>query len=162
MLKDKKVLAGGAVLFVAAFWFYIKPNYFDATPPPVYTEEEIAAAPRPTITLDSRVLNLKAPTDAPNYVKTVIAIEFADPDLKYIGLEGHGLELANESFSEHAKPDVPKIWDAITLAFGEKTIGDLSTLEGKEALREELIAAINHELHHEEVSNIYFVELVTQ
>ena len=162
MLKDKKVLAGGAVLFVAAFWFYIKPNYFDSTPPPVYTDEQIAEAPRPTVTLESRVLNLKAPVDAPNYAKAVIAIEFADPDLDYIGLEGHAIELANEAFAEHLKPDVHRIWDAITLVFGEKTIAELATIEGKEALKEELIAAVNAELHHQQVENIYFVELVTQ
>ena len=39
MFKDKKVLAGGAVLIAAAFWFYIKPNYMDAKPAPVITQE---------------------------------------------------------------------------------------------------------------------------
>ena len=32
MMKDKKVLAGGAVLFVALFWFFIKPQFLDAKP----------------------------------------------------------------------------------------------------------------------------------
>ncbi len=55
MFKDKKVLAGGAVLFAAAFWFYIKPNYMDAKPPPVYTQEQIQSSPRPTVMLGREV-----------------------------------------------------------------------------------------------------------
>ena len=39
----------------AAFWFYIKPNYMDPKPPPVYTEEQIAEAPRPTVYLGKAV-----------------------------------------------------------------------------------------------------------
>src|SRR4029079_13579993 len=69
MMKDKRVWAGAAVLIAAAFWFYIKPHFFDSAPPPVYTDEQIAEAPRPTIILDEKVFNLKAPANAPNYVK---------------------------------------------------------------------------------------------
>ena len=54
MFKDKKILAGGAVLFAAAFWFYIKPNYMDPRPAAVYTAEQIAEAPRPTVILDRK------------------------------------------------------------------------------------------------------------
>jgi len=82
MLKDKKVLAGGAVLFLAAFWFYIKPNYMDAKPAPPITQEQIAASPHPTVMLgkevtlaahagnapEGLVLNLKAPANTPRYV----------------------------------------------------------------------------------------------
>ncbi|MBK7125920.1 MAG: hypothetical protein IPH65_08450 [Dehalococcoidia bacterium] len=51
MFKDKKVLAGGAVLIAAAFWFYIKPNYMDAKPAPVITQEQIDESPHPTVIL---------------------------------------------------------------------------------------------------------------
>ena len=72
MLKDKKVLAGAALLLGAAFWFYVKPTYLDSSSAaPQYTDEQIATAPRPTVTLEERVLNLKAP---------VVALEFEDPD----------------------------------------------------------------------------------
>ena len=158
MLKDKKVLIGGALLFGAAFWFYIKPNYFDSGPPPVYTDEQIAAAPKPILTLDERVLNLKGQ----NYAKTVIALEFSDPDLHFMGISGHALELEYEHFAEEMAPDLPRIWDVITRIFGEKTLADLATTEGKDELKQELLEAVNHELHHEEVINVYFVELVTQ
>jgi len=43
MMKDKKVLAGGAVLLVALFWFYVKPHYLAAKPPVVFTAAQIAS-----------------------------------------------------------------------------------------------------------------------
>lgn len=162
MFKDKKVLAGGAVLFAAAFWFYIKPNYMDSKPAPVYTDEQIASAPKPTLRLEERVLNLKAPATAPNYVKAEIALEFTDPDHKWIGLKGHGIVAKNEVFAEEMEPDLPKIWDVVTAVIGSKSVDQVSTSDGREKLKEELIAAINKEIHHEQVQNIYFVTFITQ
>src|SRR5678815_1825354 len=106
MFKDKKILAGGAVLFAAAFWFYIKPNYMDAKPAPVYTKEQTAESPKPTVMLGKEVgeaakkgnapegliLNLKAPATAPKYVKTVIALGFETPGKPWIHAAGAGLE----------------------------------------------------------------------
>jgi flagellar basal body-associated protein FliL len=161
-MPDKKIMAGGALVAVAGFWFYVKPNYIDSSPPVVYTEEQISAAPRPTVTLEERVLNLKAPAIAPNYVKVQIALEFADPDHEWIGLEGHGLELANESYAEHMQPDIHRIWDAVTNVVGEKSIDQVATASGREELKTELREAINHELHHQQVENVFFVTFVTQ
>lgn len=57
-MRDPKILAGIAVLAMAAGWFYVKPNYIDAKPAPVYTSEELEHAPNPVLLLDERVLNL--------------------------------------------------------------------------------------------------------
>jgi flagellar basal body-associated protein FliL len=161
-MPDKKIMAGGALVAVAGFWFYIKPNYIDSSPPVVYTEEEISAAPRPTVTLEERVLNLKAPAIAPNYVKVQIALEFADPDYEWIGLEGQGLVAANEAYAEHMEADVHRIWDAVTNVVGAKSIDQVATSAGREELKTELRAAINHELHQQQVENVFFVTFVTQ
>jgi flagellar protein FliL len=162
MFKNKKVLIGGAVFFAAAFWFYIKPNYMDAKVPPVYTEAMIAAAPRPTLVLEERVLNLKAPASAPNYVKASIALEFEDPKHKYISLKGHAIVIADEKFTEEMHHNLPKIWDTITQVVGSKSVEDVSSTPGREALKEELIEALNHELHDEKVEKIFFVTFITQ
>ncbi|MCA9821640.1 MAG: flagellar basal body-associated FliL family protein [Dehalococcoidia bacterium] len=161
-MPDKKIMAGGAVLAAAGFWFYVKPNYIDSSPPVVYTEEQISEAPRPTVTLEERVLNLKAPAIAPNYVKAEIALEFADADHKWIGLEGEGLLHANEEFAHHMEGDIHRIWDAITDVMGGKTLDEVATTEGREQLKAELREAINHELHHQQVENVFFVTFVTQ
>lgn len=161
-MKDKKVLIGVALLLAAAFWFYIKPNFMDAKPAPVYTDEQIAAAPKPTVQLEERVLNLRAPATAPNYVKAAIALEFADPHHKWINLKGHALVLKNEVFTEEMEPDLPRIWDIITSIVGSRSVEQVATTEGREALKQELMAAINKEIHHEQVQNVYFVTFITQ
>lgn len=175
MLKDKKVLAGGAVLFVAAFWFYIKPNYMDPKPPPVYTEEQIAESPRPTVILgkasaghgpsntpDGIILNLKAPSTAPNYVKAIIALEFEVPEKPWVGVSGAALEAKNAEFAHHLQPEMHKILDAVATVFGSRTAEQISSVEGKEELKEALIEAINEHLHEEKVETIYFETLIVQ
>lgn len=176
MFKDKKILAGGAVLFAAAFWFYIKPNYMDAKPAPVYTQEQIAESPQPTVILgrevtvghvagnkpEGLVLNLKAPASAPNYVKTILALEFERPEKPWIGVSGDALTAKNIEFTHHLEHEMPKILDAIATIFGSHTADEVSTVEGKEELKAELIEAINEHLHEELVENIYFEVFITQ
>jgi hypothetical protein len=176
MLKDKKVLAGGAVLFVAAFWFYIKPNYMDPKPAVVYTAEQIAEAPRPTVILgkplgeegkksnapDGLILNLKAPASAPNYVKAIIALEFEPADPPWVGVKGPALEAKNAHFAEELVPEMHKILDAVATVVGSKTADEVSTTEGREHLKAELIEAINHHLSGHKVEHIYFETFITQ
>lgn len=172
-MPDKKILAGGAVLLGAAFWFYIKPNYLESPPPPVYTEEQIADSPRPTIFLGKAagekaaedpgiVYNLKAQSSSPNYVKVVMALEFEDPLHKYVGAAGAGVDAKNVAFAEELKPEMHKVLDAITSTFGAKSIDEVSTTAGREELKAEIIKAVNAELHHEKVITIYFSTFITQ
>ncbi len=183
MLKDKKIMAGGAVLFAAAFWFYIKPNYMDAAPPVIPpSAEEIAASPRPTVILgkpipavsgghapaaksnepEGLILNLKAPAASPNYVKAIIALEFAQPDPPWIGVSGDKLVAKNAEFAHHLEPDMHKILDSVTTVFASKSVEDISTIEGREQLKAELIEAINHHMHDLMVEKIYFETFITQ
>lgn len=162
MMKDKKVLAGGAVLLLAAFWFYIKPTYFAAKPPPVYTEEQLAAAPRPTVQLEERVLNLKAPATSPNYVKLVLALQFTDPKHTYLGLKGDALTLKNDAFKNEIKPELPRIWDAVTTILASKTVEQVSAVEGRDQLKAQIVEAINKDLHDLKVETVYFATFITQ
>ena len=176
MLKDKKVLAGGAVLFVAAFWFYIKPNYMDPKPPVVHTAEEIAAAPRPTVMLgkatggghgasnapEGIVFNLKAPSSTPRYVKAIIALEFEAQTPPWIGVSGDALAAKNAEFAHHLDPEMHKILDAVAAVIGSKTADEVTTSEGREHLKAELMEAINHHLHEHKVEQIYFETFITQ
>lgn len=174
MMKDKKVLAGGAVLILAAFWFYIKPNYLDAKPAVVYTQEQIASAPRPTLFLgknpdpeaeagnEGLVFNLKAPPNTPKYARVIIAFEFADPDRKYVGVSGTAAIVAkNVEFAEELEPEMHKVLDVVTRVFGSNTIDQVATTEGKEKLKADLMAGLNAELH-EQVEAVYFESFITQ
>lgn len=161
-MKDPKILAGGAVLLIAAFWFYIKPHYMDSKPAPVYTEEQLAAAPRPTVQLDERVLNLKAPATTPNYVKAVIALEFSDPDHKWMGAKGEALTVKNEAFSKELGPEMHRVWDVITSVVATRTIEQVASGEGREALKKDLATALNAELTDHKVETVFFVTFITQ
>ncbi|HNM78004.1 MAG TPA: flagellar basal body-associated FliL family protein [Tepidiformaceae bacterium] len=175
MLKDKKILAGGAVLFLAAFWFYIKPNYMDAKPAPVITQEQIDASPHPTVMLgkpvgeekkgnapEGLVLNLKAPANAPRYVKVIMALEFERPKEPWLGVTGDALTAKNVEFTHHLEHEMPKILDAVATVFGSKSAEEIGSTEGREKLKEDLIEAINEHLPEEKVEAIYFETLITQ
>lgn len=177
MLKDKKILAGGAVLFLAAFWFYIKPNYMDAKPAPPITQAQIDASPHPTVMLgkvvsvvetkgnapEGLVLNLKAPASAPRYVKTIIALEFERPKKPWIGVTGDALTAKNVLFTHDLEHEMPKILDAVATVFASKTADEISTVDGREELKNALIEAINEQLPDgEKVETIYFETLITQ
>jgi flagellar basal body-associated protein FliL len=162
-MKDKKVLAGGAVLVLALFWFYIKPHYMDPKPAPVYTEEQLAAAPKPTVKLEERVLNLKAPPTAPNYVKTAIALQFTDPKHTYLGAKGAAIDAKDLAYTDELKPDMPRVWDAIIQVVGGRSADQVSTTEGRDKLKADLVDAINKQLDADhKVQAIYFVTFITQ
>lgn len=185
MLKDKKIMAGGAVLFVAAFWFYIKPNYMD--PPPVTippTAEEIAASPRPTVKLggaapvvesgghgggggdeavaEGLILNLKATNGISSYAKVIIVLEFEQPTPPWVGVSGNALNAKNLDFLHHLEPEMHKILDSVASVFVSKSVEDVSSIEGREHLKLELIEAINHHIHDTKVETIYFETFITQ
>ncbi|MEO8538296.1 MAG: flagellar basal body-associated FliL family protein [bacterium] len=176
MLKDKKILAGGAVLFLAAFWFYIKPNYMDAKPAPVITHAQIDASPHPTVMLgkavgpeaaksnapEGLVLNLKATSGTPSYVKAVIALEFERPKKPWLGVTGDALTAKNVLYTHELEHEMPKILDAVATVFSSKTADQIATVEGRELLKTDLIEAINEYLAAEKVESIYFETLITQ
>ncbi len=162
-MKNKKVLiVVGAAILGVLFWFFVKPMVFGSAPAKPPTEEQIAEAPRPTVTLEERVLNLKAPASSPNYVKAVIALEFEDPKHQWLGLKGDALVAKNEAFSKDLKPEMHRVWDTITGVFSGKTVDQIATAEGKEQLKAQLLEAINKDLPHEKVESIYFVTFITQ
>ncbi len=174
-MKDKKVLIGGGLLFLAAFWFYIKPNYLDSKPAVVFTQEQIAGAPRPTLFIGKSadpkaksgekgvVFNLKAVANAPSYVKVIMAIEFEDPEHTYVGVHGATAVTAkNVHFAYELSPEMPKILDVITRVFSVKSVEQVTTTEGKEKLKEELVVALNSVIKGETVEAIYFESFITQ
>ena len=163
MFKDPKVLAGGAVLLGVAFWFVIKPQFFGSKPAPVYTAEQLAAAPKPTLVLEERVLNLKSPVTAPNYVKTSLALEFADPQHRYVTLKGAAVTAANTALADEMKPELPRIWDSVIKVVGGKSVDEVASPGGQDALKNELITALNSELDPDhKVQRINFVTWITQ
>ena len=121
MFKDKKVLAGGAVLIAAAFWFYIKPNYMDAKPAPVITQEQIEAVTgfRPAgaaakLTPKATARRQDNADDLRFFQRLALQLETYSPLFK--GRSGRLLRLALETNARAGKPvDVAQLEAAVYL-----------------------------------------------
>ena len=72
------------------------------------------------------------------------------------------LELENDEFTKEMEKRLPQIRDCILMILPTRAYQDIQTVEGKIALRTEIIAKLNALLKKEAISNIYFTEFVTQ
>ena len=72
------------------------------------------------------------------------------------------LELEKEETVEIVEKILPKIRDAILMILPTKKYEDIGTVEGKSALRNEMLTKINELMKPEKIKNIYFTEFVVQ
>ena len=72
------------------------------------------------------------------------------------------LELEKEETVEIVGKILPKIRDAILMILPTKKYEDIGTVEGKSALRNEMLIKINELMKPEKIKNIYFTEFVVQ
>jgi flagellar FliL protein len=72
------------------------------------------------------------------------------------------LELNNSEMQDELKTRLPQVRDAILMILPTKHFDDISSTEGKIALRDELLASLNQFLTTGQINNIYFKEFVVQ
>ncbi len=72
------------------------------------------------------------------------------------------LELDNDDLTKEMEKRLPQIRDCILMILPTRTYQDIQTVEGKIALRSEIVAKLNALLKKEAITNIYFTEFVTQ
>ncbi len=72
------------------------------------------------------------------------------------------LELADDQSVSFVQERLPMIRDSILMTLPTKKYEDISTAEGKTALRDELITKLNVIMVPGSISNIYFTEFVVQ
>ena len=106
--------------------------------------EEEENAMGPLYTLDTMIVNL-ADHGGKRYLRVTMALELSDPEA----------ETTIES-------RLPQIRDAILMILPAKNYDDISTTEGKIALRNEVMENINGLMTKGQVNNIYFTEFVVQ
>lgn len=163
-LPDKRILAGGGVLLAAGFWFYIKPTFLDQAPPVPPTEAEIEDAAHPTIMLGGEqglVVNVGAGAER-RYAKLQLSLEFHDASGSYVGLAPAAVELRNEEFALEFEPTKHRVLDAVIRVFSAESPADAMASNHREALREELLSAINASLEEHEAERLQFVSLIIQ
>jgi flagellar protein FliL len=89
-------------------------------------------------------------------------VNLADKDGKRYLRVSMGLELEKEETVEVVEKRLLKIRDAILMILPTKKYEDIGTVEGKSALRNEILTKINELIKPEEIKNIYFTEFVVQ
>ena len=99
---------------------------------------------RPLFPLDTFIVNL-ADTGGNRFLRTTMELELIDED--------HRDEMENR---------LPQIRDCILMILPTRKYQDIQTMDGKIALRTEIIAKLNDILKNDVITNIYFTEFVTQ
>lgn len=161
-MKDPKILAGLAVMVLAAAWFYVKPNYIDAKPTPAYTDEELEHAPRPVLLLGERTLNLAAtPEGRERYVKLELAIEFNDPAHVLVGKTAEQMAAENEELRQELDRYMPNILDTLHRILGSPEYGAI-TAASADPFKEQFLAEVNRIVEGRDATAVYLPTFITQ
>jgi flagellar FliL protein len=108
-----------------------------------------------------RVVNL-TDRSAAKYLKVSLTLEFIDNKLKDPP-KGAAVTTQQTDFAAEMSPYSAIIDDALVTTLSSKGSADLLKLDGKEALKNELIDRVNKALHEEEkVVNVYFTSFIIQ
>jgi flagellar basal body-associated protein FliL len=170
------VVAGGAVAAVLfLFVFGGGSSAADAGPTPEPTPVVVEGKLGPRLVIDSRVFNLQPAEDGtPAYLKlaTVIEFETTSADWAWV-LHGCVAEGAAspcqaeetrllDEFDQQIGSGRTLIEDAITTIVSAKTLADVSTPDGKEQLRNEILDAVQHAIPDPHAIRVLFTDFVTQ
>jgi flagellar FliL protein len=98
----------------------------------------------------------------PKYHLETFIVNLADPKGKrYLRLT-MDLEMDKETLRDEIEKRVPQIRNTILMIIPTRTVEDIQSLEGKIALRDEIMTEMNNILKTGRVTNIYFTEFVVQ
>ncbi len=103
----------------------------------------------------------------PEEVKPVLSLDtfivnLADPGGNRYLRVTMDLETGGKAAADEIGKRVPQLRDAVLMILPTKRFADISTLEGKTALREEIVNALNGMLGSPAISRIFFKEFVIQ
>ena len=107
-------------------------------------EENIEHLPGPIFSLDTFIVNL-ADKGGNRYLRITMDLELENPDL-----EG---EITKR---------LPQVRDSILMILPTKRFEDISTVQGKTTLRDQIMEIINGFLAQGKITNIFFKEFVVQ
>jgi len=108
---------------------------------PVEEEENVIG---PLYSLDTMIVNL-ADRGGKRYLRVTMALELSDPEAMTT-----------------IESRLPQVRDAILMILPTKKYEDVSTTEGKIALRKQIMEKINSLMTKGQVNNLYFTEFVVQ
>lgn len=107
-------------------------------------DEKIKEEKKDSYPLDSFIVNLADP-GGKRYLNIKIVLEFDDKD-----------------FAGSLKRREPQIRDKILMILPTKTFKEIQSVEGKNSLRNTIIAELNNIVQEVKITNLYFQEFVVQ
>lgn len=111
--------------------------------------------------LDTMVVNLAEPGGL-RYLQTTMVLEFWPLIENYYGLTPEERALAEDGFKGKVDTLRPMIDDAIMTILSSKKYNDISSIDGKQVLKQEIINAMNGILGYQGVTNVYFTDFLVQ
>lgn len=153
-LKKIVIMAAGLQLLAAvgAFAFvkfFVAPKIQQASETP--KTEQPAVKEKGEIHLIENILVNPAGTNGTRFLSTSIGVETAK-----IGGGGEGGE------GDGFKKISPIIRDVLIAILSSKTMEELSSIDGKARLRDEILAKVNQAVAPDSIYNVYFVDYVLQ
>jgi flagellar FliL protein len=145
------IIVSVVLLFMGAVGggFFILWNKISQLPQDPATVEEVPVeeeenAIGPLYSLDTMIVNL-ADRGGKRYLRVTMALELSDPEAMTT-----------------IESRLPQVRDAILMILPTKKYEDVSTTEGKIALRKQIMEKINSLMTKGQVNNLYFTEFVVQ
>ena len=124
------------------------------------------AVQAPMLPIVGRVFNLAGTGAGFKYVKLSISVQFEDEGGKFGKAKGEALKKLQDDFAAENAGTLAAFNDILTTTVSSRTAADLSTTQGKEALRTELISKFNKALSvggsKERVTYVIFSDFVMQ
>lgn len=111
--------------------------------------------------MDTKVVNLAEPGGL-RYLQTTIVLEFWPSIPNYFEMLPEERVLAEDAFKAKIDDMRPKIDDVVMTLLSSKTYDGISSMEGKQALKDELTEAINKIFGYDAVMNVYFTQFLVQ
>jgi len=118
--------------------------------------------PEAQIDLDQSEENKDADKIRPVHSLSTFVVNLADRGGSRFLITTLDLELTDEAAVEEVKQRLPQIKNAVLMIIPSKTSKEIKTIEGKTAMRDEIMEKLNSFLKNGSVTNIYFTEFVIQ
>lgn len=174
-MKKPIIFAGvAAVVLVAVGYFFVMPMLKGKPVQAVEDETETVsrskkpkkpAEPELVYPISERVLNLMSTNGSPRFARIEMAIEFEAPKGAKVAKAGKGEAKGPPPLNPLLEPVEARkvqIDDLVLRIIGSKTLEQMTTNEGKEAVKQELLDELEKMIEKPVPINVYIVRLVVQ
>ncbi len=158
---SKKMLifiGGGAFLFLAIIgggFYMLWSQITNIQMQPPGAAQQAAVQPKKEVEKEKPVIGAVFPLDT-------FIVNLSDENFNhYLRITMH-LELSDVKVTDELQKRLPQVRDIMFNIMPVKKFKDIQGVEGKKALRDEIMASVNKLLVTGKVINIYFVEFVVQ